>query len=60
MPRELRISAVIRLPDDPFDEAEALVRHRPAIDEFKEAIGEAGEVEVEIVAPRPRGMKEAA
>lgn len=58
MPRELRISATITLPDDRWEEAAALVEYKPLLDGLKEAFP--GSVwEDEIVQPRPRGAKTA-
>ena len=58
MARELRISATLTLPDDPFEEADALTAIRPAIEAFQTAI-EAGNGKVtrEVVVPKARGAK---
>lgn len=39
MPRELRIMATITLPDDPFDQAEAMMKYRPVVQQMREAFG---------------------
>ena len=64
MPRELRIMATITLPDDEFEAAEVLVKHKPAIDALKDSLGasvktEVGEAETPR-AKRPRKTREAA
>ena len=55
MPRELRIMATITLPDDEFEAAEVLMKHKPAIDTLKESLGASVKTEVgEAEAPRQR------
>lgn len=56
MPRELRISAVVTLPDGVFEEAEALVNARPILDRMKVEFDDAA-ITFEIVTPKPRGSK---
>lgn len=56
MPRELRISAVITLPDDKWQEAAALVEAKPLLDRLRTDFPNAT-IEDEIVTPKPRGAK---
>lgn len=56
MPRELRISAVVTLPDDKWEEAAALVAAKPLLDQLRESFPTAA-VEDEIVTPKPRAPK---
>ena len=61
MPRELRIMATITLPDDEWDEAEAMTKLKPHIRAFEEATGvkvatERGEAAVPRVR-KPRQSK---
>lgn len=56
MPRELRISAVITLPDDKWQEAAALVEAKPLLDKLRADFPNA-DVTDEIVTPKPRGTK---
>lgn len=58
MSKELRISAAIKLPDDEFAAAEMLVKHRPAIDALREALGV--DVTAEVVSARVAAKKLAA
>ncbi len=57
MPRELRISAVVTLPDGVFEEAEALVNARPMITRLQADYGDNAAITFEIVTPKPRGGK---
>lgn len=57
MPRELRISAVICLPDDKWQEAAALVEAKPLLDRLRTDFPSA-EVTDEIVTPKPRGKSD--
>lgn len=60
MPRELRISATVSLPDGVSDEAETPMKLRQPITAFEEAIkGAAGKFDVDVVVPKPRGVTEA-
>ena len=59
MPRELRVSAVLPIPDDIFEQADALHAARPILATLKEqveALG--GNVSHELVTPKPRTAKE--
>lgn len=53
MPKELRISAVVTLPDDIFEEAAALVAAKPMLDKLI-ADFPAARVKHEVVTPKPR------
>ena len=57
MPRELRISAVVTLPDGLFEEAAAIVDAKPFMDSLNEKFPEVA-VTFEIVTPKPRGSKQ--
>jgi hypothetical protein len=57
MPREMRILFTLTLPDDEFEAAEILVRHKPAIAALREALGPSVVVTTETgaaQAPRQR------
>ena len=55
MPRELRIMATITRPDDEFEAAEVLMKHKPAIDALKDALGASVQTQIgEADAPRVR------
>jgi hypothetical protein len=56
MPRELRISAVVTLPDGVFEEARAIVDARPILQQILEAFPDAA-ITFEIVTPKPRSAK---
>lgn len=56
MPRELRISAVVTLPDGVFEEARAIVDAKPILDRLNTEF-EGAAVSFEIVTPKPRGAK---
>lgn len=58
MPRELRISATVKLPEGAFDEAAAIVALKEPVWMFLEAIQKAGgEVACDLVTPKVRGEK---
>ena len=58
MPKELRISAVVEVPDDIFAGADKLASARPFVEAFREAVEAiGGEVNVDLVVPRPRADK---
>lgn len=59
MPRELRITAVIALPEDAFDEADMLTKMRPVLETLRASMPDSGAVTHEIVTPRPRAEKTA-
>lgn len=60
MPRELRIMATITLPDDEWEAAEVMMKHKPAIDALKDALGASVKTEVgEAEAPRVRRPRKA-
>jgi hypothetical protein len=60
MPRELRISATVSLPEGVFDEAAVLSAAKPVVDGFSDEIRKlGGVVEIEVVVPKPRGAKDA-
>ena len=55
MPKELRISAVVEVPDDIWQQADKLSDAKPVVGAFREAIEKmGGKVETELVVPRPR------
>ena len=56
MPRELRISAVVTLPDGVFEEARAIVDAKPILEQIQEAFQDAA-ITFEIVTPKPRAPK---
>ena len=63
MPKELRITAVIIVPDGIFEEAAAIAATQPVVKAFRDALIAAVGVEnvrhdVELVTPRPRGVKD--
>jgi hypothetical protein len=56
MPKELRISAVVEVPDDIWAQTDKLSTAKPVVEAFTEAMTKmGGKVDVELVAPRPRG-----
>lgn len=59
MPKELRISAIITLPDGVFAEAAALCEAKPILDRLTTEFEEAA-ITYEVVTPKPRGEKPAA
>lgn len=55
MPKELRISATIEVPDDIWEQAATLTEAKPVVRQFTEAVeGMGGSVTVDLVVPRPR------
>ena len=53
--KELRISAVIHIPDEMFEHAEALLKARPVVDEFRAAVEKlGGTIAQELVTPRAK------
>ena len=56
MPRELRIFAVVTLPDGVFEEAQAIVDAKPIMEAIQREY-EAAQITFEIVTPKPRGGK---
>lgn len=58
MPKELRISAVVEVPDDIWSQADTLSAAKPIVEAFTEAVGKlGGKVEAELVTPKPRTDK---
>lgn len=58
MPKELRISAVIEIPDDIWRQTDALAAVKPAVESFAAAVQAAGgRVDAELVTPKPRADK---
>lgn len=58
MPREMRISAVIPLPEGAFAEASAIVNMQDPIEAFADAVRKAGgESTCDVVQPKTRGEK---
>lgn len=57
MPRELRISAVVTLPDGLFEAAAAIVHAKPFMESIREKFPDVA-VTFEIVTPKPRGSKQ--
>lgn len=58
MPKELRISAVVEVPDDIWQQADKLSDAKPVVGAFREAIEKmGGKVDVDLVVPRPRAEK---
>ena len=56
MPRELRVSATLPLPENPFDEAELVVESKPMIDAFFQRMEElGGTASYSVLTPKPRG-----
>lgn len=59
MPRELRISATLTLPEGAFEEAETLTLVRPVLTEFETSFARlGGAVEFDVVVPKPRAAKD--
>lgn len=56
MPRELRIAVVIELPDDKWEEAQALVDAKPLLDDLRAKFPQAT-IEDDIITPKPRAAK---
>ena len=59
MPKELRINAVVAVPDDVLEQAVVIAACKAPIDEFIAALAKAGGVthEVALVAPREVAAK---
>lgn len=58
MPRELRISATVEVPDDIWAQTDKLAAAKPVVEAFTESLEKlGGRVEVELVTPKPRGAK---
>lgn len=58
MPREIRISAVIPLPEGAFAEASAIVNMQATVEAFAEAVRDAGgESTCDVVQPKTRSEK---
>lgn len=58
MPKELRISAVIEVPDDIWEQADKMAAAKPIVAEFTAAVEKmGGKVEAELVTPKPRADK---
>lgn len=56
MPKELRISATIEVPDDIWGQTDKLAAAKPVVEAFKEAIEQmGGKLEIDLVVPRPKG-----
>ena len=63
MPKELRITTIITIPDGVFEEAVAIAKAEPFITAFHAALldvvaDDALRHDVELVTPRPRGAKD--
>ena len=60
MAREFRLSLVVNLPEDDFEEAAALMALRPIVEELREGmkLGFSGHaLNYSVVAPKPRADK---
>ena len=58
MPRELRISAIVEVPDDIWAQADKLSAAKPVVEAFTESVEKlGGKVEAELVTPKPRADK---
>jgi hypothetical protein len=58
VPKELRISAVVEVPDDIWQQADTLSAAKPVVEAFTEAVQKmGGRVEAELVTPKPRADK---
>ena len=58
MAKELRISAVIEVPDDIWAQADTLSAAKPIVETFTSALASiGGKVEAELVTPKPRADK---
>lgn len=56
--RQLRISAVVEVPDDIWQQADTLSAAKPIVEAFTEAVQKlGGRVEAELVTPKPRADK---
>ena len=52
--KELRISAVVAVPDDMFEQADLIAKVRPAIEALRESLPAGVVVSADLVNPRPR------
>ena len=58
MPKELRISAVVEVPDDIWAQAELLSSAKPTVETFTAELAKiGGKVECDLVTPKPRADK---
>jgi hypothetical protein len=58
LPKELRISAVVEVPDDIWQQADKLSAAKPIVEAFAEAVEKlGGKVEFDLVTPKPRADK---
>lgn len=58
MPKELRISAVVEVPDDIWEQADTRSTAKPIVEQFKASLAAiGGKVEAELVTPKPRADK---
>lgn len=56
--KELRISAVVEVPDDIWTQADTLSAAKPIVEQFTTALALlGGKVEAELVTPKPRADK---
>lgn len=56
--KELRISAILEVPDDIWAQTDMLAGIKPAVEAFSDALKAAGgEIEVSLVTPKPRAEK---
>ena len=59
MPKELRISATVEVPDDIWQQTDRLADAKPVVGAFREAVEKmGGEVRVELVTPRAKAAGE--
>lgn len=55
MPKELRVCAVVEVPDEIWAQTDKLAAAKPVVEAFTEAVEKlGGRVELELVVPRPR------
>ena len=58
MPKEIRISATVTVPDDIWEQADKIAAMKPAYDAFAAAMSDlGGQVEYDLVTPKPRVEK---
>jgi len=58
MPKELRIAVTLEIPDDIWEQADALSAVKPIVEAFTEAVNKlGGKVEAELVTPKLRPEK---
>ncbi len=58
MPKELRIAVTLEIPDDIWEQADALSAAKPVVEAFTEAVNKlGGKVEAELVTLKARGEK---